>query len=284
MSWLVWRQHRGELRILLLVLLVAGAATVWLGTAWATHAGVSPQVLAMTLLLLPFPLLPGLLIGAPLVAREAERGTLRLAWTQSQTRLGWLFAHATLVVGALAVGVGVLQVAVTLLLFPHLAASPIGVMTFVTFDQLGVLPACYSVFSVCLGICAGAATRRTIAAILLTLVLGAGVRVGFDAFLLPRLEPPVTTVGTVALKGPFSPTPAGSETISWSFLDAGGHRSNQPACLPRPKPTPCVARYVATYQPASRFWRFQLTEGAFYLLISALLLGGAACLVRRRGT
>ena len=33
----------------------------------------------------------------------------------------------------------------------------------------------------------------------------------------------------------------------------------------------------------SRFWQFQLTEGGWLLVVSALLIGGAVWLIRRRG-
>jgi len=46
------------------------------------------------------PALLGLVLGAPLVAREIEQGTNRLAWTQSITRTRWLLVK--LGVGALA--------------------------------------------------------------------------------------------------------------------------------------------------------------------------------------
>ena len=42
------------------------------------------------LLLLVVPAIIGIFWGAPLVARELETGTYRLAWTQSVTRTRWL--------------------------------------------------------------------------------------------------------------------------------------------------------------------------------------------------
>ena len=51
------------------------------------------------------PLLLGIFVGAPLVARELERGTHRLAWTQSVTRQRWIAVKITgIVVLAAAVG------------------------------------------------------------------------------------------------------------------------------------------------------------------------------------
>ena len=48
------------------------------------------------------PVFIGVFWGAPLVARELETGTFRLAWTQSVTRTRW-FAIKLTVVGASAV-------------------------------------------------------------------------------------------------------------------------------------------------------------------------------------
>jgi len=36
-------------------------------------------------------------------------------------------------------------------------------------------------------------------------------------------------------------------------------------------------------QPDSRFWQFQLIEGGWLLVVSAVLITGAVWLVRRRG-
>ena len=45
---------------------------------------------ALAALVLIVPALVGVFFGAPLVARELEAGTYRLAWTQSVTRVRWL--------------------------------------------------------------------------------------------------------------------------------------------------------------------------------------------------
>jgi hypothetical protein len=38
---------------------------------------------------------------------------------------------------------------------------------------------------------------------------------------------------------------------------------------------------VSVYQPADRFWRFQLTEAGIYVLLSAALLGTSVWWLRR---
>jgi hypothetical protein len=37
-----------------------------------------------------------------------------------------------------------------------------------------------------------------------------------------------------------------------------------------------------SYQPASRWWQFQLTEGGWLLAASLLLIAGTVLLIRRR--
>jgi hypothetical protein len=64
------------------------------------------------------PLLPmraGMLIGAPLLAREYEHGTWQLVWTQGATRAWWLAAKLALVLGtvlAVSLAFGILAGAV----------------------------------------------------------------------------------------------------------------------------------------------------------------------------
>ena len=55
------------------------------------------QTLLSIVLLVLLPALIGMFWGAPLVARELETGTYRLAWTQSVTRTRWLAAKLAVV-------------------------------------------------------------------------------------------------------------------------------------------------------------------------------------------
>ena len=60
------------------------------------------STLAGYLILLPA--LVGMFVGAPLLARELEHGTHRLAWTQSVTRRRWLLSKTLLLALAITVG------------------------------------------------------------------------------------------------------------------------------------------------------------------------------------
>ena len=53
--------------------------------------------------------------GAPLIARELEAGTHRLAWNQSVTRTRWLAIKLAIVGAATAAVAGLLSWAVTIL-------------------------------------------------------------------------------------------------------------------------------------------------------------------------
>ena len=50
----------------------------------------------MTRYLTVIPALAGLFLGAPLLAREFEYGTFRLAWTQSLSRRRWVLSRTVL--------------------------------------------------------------------------------------------------------------------------------------------------------------------------------------------
>ncbi|HUZ51003.1 MAG TPA: hypothetical protein VMU94_00525 [Streptosporangiaceae bacterium] len=57
------------------------------------------QVLVMLMLL---PGVIGVTIGAPLLGRELEHGTWRMAWSQTVPRTRWLAAKLVMVTGGLA--------------------------------------------------------------------------------------------------------------------------------------------------------------------------------------
>jgi len=99
MTWVIWRQHRIELLITVLLLGAFLAGLVATGQVLAAGAFPGSSDFAnllesfMSAILIPMqflPLLAGVFIGAPLVAREYESGTFNLAWTQGITRQRWL--------------------------------------------------------------------------------------------------------------------------------------------------------------------------------------------------
>ena len=315
MTWLVWRQHRSEavllaglLALLVVGLLVAGvtiagvAAQVGLGNCLTHHASdgcgqriarfaeafYSFNTLVMSLNVLPP--LAGLFLGAPLVAREIERGTHRLAWTQSVTRGCWLTGHTIVVLGMSLVASAGTQLVLNHVLSPVLDASDVtafgqGRMTPIMFDAVGIVPVAYTLFAAALGIACGVLLRRTLGAMVLVLVLFVSVRVAIGHFVRPNYVPPVTAMVVVESthegKAAGQPlAPAGSLMLEYSYVQADGIHSDTPTCVP-PRPG-CFDRYTVVYQPSDRFWRFQLTESGIYFALSALLVSAASLLVVRR--
>jgi hypothetical protein len=130
----------------------------------------------------------GIFWGAPLVARELEAGTFRLAWTQSVTRTSWLAAK--LGVGGLAsmAVAGLLSLMVTWWASPldRVRTSPFG-----TFDQRDIVPVGYAAFAFALGVTAGLLIRRPLPAMASTLVAFAGARLGATYWIRPHLIGPV---------------------------------------------------------------------------------------------
>ena len=118
MIWLTWRQCRTQF---LAVYGLVAAACVWLaitGPALARLARRNDNVYDLLTAndrllfnggiaaLAVAPAVIGIFWGAPLVARELETGTHRLAWNQSVTRGHWLAAKLAFSVLAAAVAVG----------------------------------------------------------------------------------------------------------------------------------------------------------------------------------
>lgn len=145
--------------------------------------------------LLPFvvtvaPALIGLFFGAPLVARELETGTFRLAWTQSVTKRRWLAAKLG-VVGLVAMAISGL-----LTWMVNWWASPLDAANMNRFDPApfgvhGVAPIGYAAFAFALGATAGLVLRRTVPAMATILVGFVVARLAVEYWVRPNLATPV---------------------------------------------------------------------------------------------
>jgi len=136
------------------------------------------------------PALIGAFWGAPLLAREFENGTHRLAWTQSVTRTRWLAAKLG-VVGLASVAVtGLLSLLVTWWSSPidraHQNRFGSGM-----FGERNITPLGYAAFGFALGVVAGLLIRRTLPAMAGTLVTFLAVRMTFTYLVRPNIFSPV---------------------------------------------------------------------------------------------
>jgi hypothetical protein len=147
---------------------------------------------ALNTVVLLVPALLGMFWGAPLIARELEAGTFRLAWTQSVTRMRWLFVKMGLV------GLAAMVVAGGLSLMSTWWFSPLDKVTQNRFSPAafglhGFVPAGYALFAFALGATAGLLIRRTLPAMGVTLVGFIAVRLVVAEWIRPHFMSPVTT-------------------------------------------------------------------------------------------
>jgi hypothetical protein len=221
------------------------------------------------------------------VAQEVEQRTHLLIWTQSITRLRWLTVMLALVLGAGLLASGAL---LALLIWWNSPSVQIYGDSFGArvYDTSGPVWMATTLLALALGIFAGALTRRTVAAIFLTVVLFVAIRAPVELLIRPNFETPVTVTYSIDQQNP----PALSNQdwiVSRGYIDAQGNRSTslREGCAKDETLTQCLqtngvqANYIA-YQPGDRFWTFQWIETAIYLGFSALALGASVWLVQRR--
>jgi len=194
---LTFRMHRFEVGaiVILAALLILGSIIV----SWAlANVGLSPecQRLAETgelpdscvvafetfnkiaslaspisLLTTLFPIIAGLLIGGPIMAREIEHGTTSLAWSLSPSRLRW-FLHRVVPMVVLLLGVsfavGAAADHLTHALNPQADLSA----SFIGFRFRGVLLATQAFLLASTAVAVGALFGRAVPTFLLSLILG----------------------------------------------------------------------------------------------------------------
>ncbi|HEY1827500.1 MAG TPA: hypothetical protein VGF87_05735 [Acidimicrobiales bacterium] len=173
-------------------------------------------------LMLFVPALLGIFWGAPLVAREFENGTHKLAWTQSGTRRHWMLSKVCLYGLATMVTAGLLSLMVTWWSSPldrvmHTPFAP----SF--FDRRDLVPVGYAVFAFALGVTFGVLIRRTLPAMVATLLAFVAGRLAVFEWIRPHLMSPLTA--TVSLNpngGPPDHVPSGSWVLSADTINAAG--------------------------------------------------------------
>lgn len=335
MIWVTWRQFRAQAVTAALGLIFLGAVLLATGPGLAhdyatgraqcNGAGCNQfaegylnqhqkALLELTLVVLVVPALLGLFWGAPLVARELDAGTHRLAWNQSVTRFRWLAVKLLLVGGSCAAVAGLAAWWVTRWSVPLDDASrldprlPLGM----TFAARGVVPVAYAVFAFALGVAIGMLTKRVLPAMAVTLVIFLVAQLGVGVFVRPHLAPSHTSVAPVtsATLANFNVSRdgirmngdvpvRGAWLLSRSMVDASGARvdvipaslEHDPACDPTISKdiTACLNliasqgyRQQSTYHLPSQFWRLQWTEAGLYAVATAGLVGFCFWWLRRR--
>jgi hypothetical protein len=236
------------------------------------------------------PALAGLFIGAPLLARELEHGTHRFAWTQGVTRRRWLLSKTALLAAATLVG-GIAASALVMWWrspFDTLEGrmSPSG------FDIEGLVVPAYALFALAVGVLMGLLFRRTVAAMTATLVVFAGTRLVVLKFLRPNLESPLHRTAIATDTG----RQAGDWVLSDTLVDAGGRKitaahedlavlhAQQAGIDPHNYLVTLGWKRLLSYQPAGRFWTFQVLEAGLFAVLAVAVVLATVWLVRRTPT
>lgn len=143
---------------------------------------------ALNFLLRIAPAVLGVFWGAPLVAREFEAGTYRLAWTQSVSRSRWLLTKLAVAGLATIVAAGLFSLIVT---WWFRAIDHVENNQFSVFDARDIAPIGYALFAFMLGAFVGAVARRTLTAMAITLGGVIFARIATMLWVRPHLMPPV---------------------------------------------------------------------------------------------
>jgi len=313
MTWLLWRQNRSRLATGAVLLAMFALAVVPTGVHMANvydeavltcarnptcaYAGNLFQgygaIVDLVHLTILVPVVFGAL-GATLISREAENATNGLVWTQTVTRRRWLIATvAAMVVAA------VLTSAVVSALVTWWSGTPNSIhgdrFQGAQFDTQNLVPVAAALFAVALGIAVGSLLRRTVPAIFVTVGAYVAVRMLVAVYLRPSY------VGAATRSVPLGvdpSLPSGSWTLRQYITGSEGRVGNRGISIPTecapsnpvgrggPAVDRCLGklgfRRVVEFQPASRYWHFQLVEAGLLTALAALLITVAVVHTLRR--
>ncbi|MGH3277709.1 MAG: hypothetical protein ACRDNW_01040 [Trebonia sp.] len=298
MIWVTWRQQRAQaigmlvlLAIIGIYALVLGLAmrssfnSADLGTCLARNGGAGcavtinsfikkfsgPLSLPVSILVFVIPGYLGAVVGAPLLGQELERGTWRLAWSQTLPRRRWLAVKLALITGVLVV----FAVAVTLLLtWSRSPLDRVGTrLQPQPFNFEGIVLPCALLCGFGLALLAGLLLRNTIGAMI----------AGYIAWEIPFV------MSLLLLAGPIHIF-AASKTIQ-----CHGNACATASVGSSPPVTGQLGDQVlgivhsgshltVNYLPAGAFWPLQFVIGGMYLAIAAAAIGATLWLLRRRTT
>jgi hypothetical protein len=297
MIWVTWRQHRAQALTCVALFCALAAIAITLGVSMrATFSNDGlPACLARsggtgcpaaitsfvdefshgvaTLINLPLIAIPvflGIVVGAPLLGRELEQGTWRMAWTQTVPRTRWLVTQLGLVTGGLVL-FGAAVTAVTTWYHEPLdqvtsRLQPIGSYA----EGLTFTTSLLCAFG--LAVLAGLLLRNTIGA-----MVAAYIAWEIPSAVVLLLNGPIRFPPPATMR---IPCPAGCPGAEiGSVPPVTGHLGDFVLGVTR-----SGGELVVSYLPASRFWTLQLIGGGLYLAIAAAALGTAIWLLHQRTT
>ncbi|MGB8940611.1 MAG: transporter [Streptomyces sp.] len=322
MIWLTWRQFRTQVIVVYLALvflavllgvtgpqlsdLYASAGDDLFGRITSADQSVYYLGLVVTMLV---PAVIGAFWGAPLITRELETGTFRLAWNQSITRTRWLATKLTLTGLATVTAAALATLAVTWWSSPidrAVNSGGNGADPFypridpLVFAGRGIVPIGYAAFAFILGVTLGVLIRRTVPAMAATLAAYAAVQIATPLWVRPHLASSVDATLSFTEARPVN---IGIDAVrevdfgqpgAWILSERTVNSSGQPVTLPAsltdcPSMSDCATALAnagyqqrVTYQPANNFWTLQWAETCLYLGLALALVGFCTWWIRSR--
>ena len=315
--WLTWRQHRAVIIAGLALAAVVIGAVLYLAARIATinqecgnaacpggsaqaaslsgAFGLSELSNYLSIAVLFLPLLAGVFLGIPLLAREHEQRTLLLAWSQDINPQRWLWTKLALLAAlTAAMGTAVSAAAGHL---ADVASIATGHSLFYgsAFLVTGMVPLAQSVAWFVAGVALGAAYRRTLPAIFTALVGYIGLYF-LVQWVYPAFMTPLTAVVPITSDGQSLTSHLGTNILTITqnaIYNASGRPVSQATvqslCPSGPGNSgpgnQCLAQHhlrtLLSYQPASRIPDFHLILIGGCLGLGVIAAAAVWWLVRR---
>ncbi|MEV8317095.1 ABC transporter permease [Streptomyces sp. NPDC059900] len=240
--------------------------------------------------MLLIPVLIGAFVAGPVIGREMEAGTHRLAWTQSQSPARWLLSKLTVfAVLSVAGGLGLMAI------FWIGRTGYEGMSDLVwadrgVYESIGPALVAYCLLGVTVGALVGLLVRRTLVALaaggLVTglVLLGMG-SVRWELFPVQTISGPASGTSTSYT---MHDLPLSSLIMDMGVHNAAGERFVAGQCSPEQMAHfPCpsdtkITGWYADYHPYSHFWYVQLIETGIVLALTAAAAYAAFRVLRRR--
>jgi hypothetical protein len=244
----------------------------------------------------------GLLLGVPIVAREAESGTAGIAWTLSRSRVRWLVVRvvfAALLMIVLLVAVVLVSGALAAALLPQLHLD----RDFTWYGRRDWLIVARGLAALGVGVLVGAAVGRVLPGLLsaafVAILVFAGVSQGMDRWNLTLAQTLPTAFDDReweerqgALRLGQRIELEGGEMVSWDYVaslgtsqlvDADGAIYTRfDAVTGKPDPSSFVGWDRELLVPGERYPEVLLRESVAVGAVALMLVTAAAAVVRRR--
>jgi ABC-type transport system involved in multi-copper enzyme maturation permease subunit len=292
MTWVTWRQHRGQALACLALLAALAVYAVIESTSMRTafsNDNLAPCLarsqgtgcqnavgnfmgdfgsavnIAFWSVALIIPGLIGVLVGGSLIARELEYGTWRLAWSQTVPRSRWLAVKLALVTGGLIVLGAAMTAVITWYRAPMDRLT--GHLVHNSYDYEGLVLTAYILCAFGFAVLAGLLIRRSIPAMVAAFIPWLAIRLVIEFVFRNSFMTPLTVQGNCAALQfgcgyGIGTVPQATGRIGDLVLS--------------------VSRNTITYQPADRFWPFQFIEAGIFVALTAAALGTSIWLLHRR--